>query len=132
MRDPGLTNVLCGNELIIAQIIDREKNLYKSLNIGMGEINVYDIVEATPNESGVLEVRAIVEEGIPHKKLFYYKNMEDWTEVCIKVVQVGDKCILQGMTSPKGTDPGIVAIAYEAGFSPEDEFGELIQAIPEE
>jgi len=132
MRDPGLANILCGNELIIAQVIDRKNNLYKSLNIIMGDVNVYDIIEAVPNESGVLEVRTIVEEGVPHKGLYYYKNMKDWTELCIKAVEVSDRCILQGLTTPKGVEPGVVAMAYEADFDPEAEFGELIQAIPEE
>ena len=49
MRKSGLANILCENELIVAQIVDEGNGLFKSLNITMGEVNVYDVIEAKPN-----------------------------------------------------------------------------------
>jgi hypothetical protein len=132
MRDSGLTNILCNNELIIAQVVNKEQNLYKSLNITMGDVNVYDIIEAKTNDDNVLEFTAIVEEGVPHKEIFFFKDMEAWTKICIKASENSDQCIIQGLAKPKGTDPGVVAVAYEEGFVPEDAFGESIIKIPEE
>jgi len=132
MRDFGVVNVLCENELIIAQVIDRERNLYKSLNITMGQVSVLDIIEAIPNEDGQLEFRSIIEEGVPHKELFYFKNQEDWANICLKAIEHKENCIIQGLAMPRGPQPGVVAIAYEEGFDPIKCFGEIISQIQEE
>ena len=132
MRDSGLTNILCDNELIIAQVIDKNQNLYKSLNITMGAVNVYDIIEAKPNANGQLEFIKIVEEGVPHKKLYFFKDQETWSAICTKAVENKDNCIIQGLAMPKGPQPGVVVIAYEEGFEPSNAFGSLVTPIPEE
>jgi hypothetical protein len=90
-----LVNILCGNELIIAQIVDEKQNLYKSLNIIMGDVNVFDVIEAEANKHS-------------------------------------DKCILQGLTKPKGATRGVVIIAFVSDFDPIEHFSELIKEIPEE
>jgi hypothetical protein len=128
----GLVNILCGNELIIAQIVDEKQNLYKSLNIIMGDVNVFDVIEAKRNENGILEMVAIVEEGVPHKKLYHFDNMDDWRQLCIEANKHSDKCILQGLTKPKGATRGVVIIAFVSDFDPIEHFSELIKEIPEE
>lgn len=132
MRDTGLVNILCGNELIIAQMVNAEEHTYKSLNITMGEVNAFDIIEAAPNENGILEFVAIVEEGIPHKKMFFFKTTKDWMGICAKANEHREKCLAQGLTMPRGTDPGTVMIAYEDGFDVNSAFTEFVQEVPEE
>lgn len=132
MRDSGLANILCGNELIIAQVINKDQHLYKSLNITMGAVNVYDLIEALPNDSGLLEFNAVVEEGIPHKEMFFFKDQDSWAKLCVEAVKHKDNCIIQGLAMPKGPQPGVVAIAYEEGFDPREAFSGMINQIPEE
>jgi len=132
MRDSGLMNILCDNELIIAQVVDKAQHLYRSLNITMGPVNVFDLIEAMPNDYGQLEFHAVVEEGIPHKELFFFKDQDSWTKLCVKAAEHKDNCIIQGLAQPKGTEPGVVAIAYEEGFDPHEIFGDIITQIPEE
>lgn len=132
MIKSDLVNILCDNELIIAQIVDESGGLYKSLNIGMGEVNVFDIIKAKQNDDGILELLSIIEEGVPHKKLYYFDDMTSWAKLCVAAGKFTDKCVLQGLTKPRGTDPGIVAIAYESDFDPTIEFDGLIREMSEE
>jgi hypothetical protein len=129
MRKSGLANILCDNELIVAQIVDEEAGHYKSLNITMGEVNVYDIIEAKPNEDGVLEMVKVTEEGIPHKAFFAFKDQDAWTDICIKATEFAKDCIIQGLAMPKNKQPGVLVMAYEEGFDPEKAFGDLLQII---
>jgi hypothetical protein len=132
MKDVGLVNILCENELILAQVVDREQNLFRSLNVTMGAINPLDVIEAKRNKDGILEFIAVVEEGVPHKALFYYKDEESWRNICIAGTQFPGQCIIQGLARPKGTQPGIFMVAYEEGFDPNKAFGDFIEEIPEE
>jgi hypothetical protein len=132
MRDVGLVNILCDNELIIAQVVNKDQDLYRSLNVTMGPVNVFDVIEAKKNEEGILEYIAVVEEGVPHKELFFFKDQESWTAICVKAADHKDLCVVQGLAMPKGPQPGVVAIAYETDFSPIESFGDLIQQMPEE
>ena len=132
MRDVGLVNILCENELIIAQVVSKDQNLYRSLNVTMGPVNVFDIIEAKPNDTGVLEYNAVVEEGVPHKELFFFKDQKSWGDICIKAADHKDLCIVQGLAQPKGPQPGVVAIAYETDFKPLEVFGDLLQQMLEE
>jgi hypothetical protein len=132
MRDSGLANILCENELIIAQVVNKDQNLYRSLNITMGAVSVYDLIEAVPNENGQLELRAIIDEGIPHKELYFFKDQDSWTAICVKAAEHREQCIIQGLAMPRGPQPGVVAIAYEEGFEPLTAFGDIITKIPEE
>jgi len=132
MRDVGLVNILCDNELIIAQVINKEENLYRSLNVTMGPVNVFDVIEAKRNDDGIIEYVSVVEEGIPHKELFFFKDQDSWAKICVKAAEYKDECVVQGLAMPKGPQPGVVAIAYEEGFSATESFGNLIQQMPEE
>jgi hypothetical protein len=132
VRDSGFVNVLCGSEYIFAMVVDEKQHLYKSLNITMGPVNVLDIIEAKLNDTGALEYVGVVEEGIPHKEFFYYKDMDAWKAICQKASEHRDSCIIQGLTTPKGTNSGVVAIAYEEGFAPLEIFGNVVQEVPAE
>ena len=118
MIDVGLVNILCDIELIIAQVVDKEKKLYRSLNVTMGPVNVFDIIEAKVNAAGILEFINVTEEGVPHKELFFFKDQETWTAICIKAANYKDSCVVQGLATAKGPQPGVVAIAYETDFKP--------------
>jgi len=131
-RDVGLVNILCNNELIVAQVVDREQNLYKSLNATMGDVNPLDIIEAKKNKSGILEFVTVVEEGIPHKKIFYFKSQDDWRSVVLAANEHAGQCILQGLAQPRGTQLGVFIVAYEEGFDPDKVFGESAEALAED
>lgn len=129
MDSSGLVNVLCENEFIMAQIVDPERDLYRSLNITMGEVNIFDIIRAKKNEDGVLELIKIEEEGLPHKSFFTFKDQEDWTKICIESTKFKDQCIIQGLATPKNKQPGMVVMAYVDGFDPSKEFGDLVSPV---
>jgi hypothetical protein len=132
MKDVGVVNIFCENELILAQVVNREQNLYRSLNVTMGAINPFDVIKAKQNEGGILEFISVVEEGIPHKKIFSFADDESWRKICIAATKYAGKCILQGLARPKGTQHGIFVVAYEEGFDPDEVFSGLVEAIPEE